>query len=130
MSLFDRLGGVVKAEWNARFGEADDELPAADEARRRPAKERPTTAATEVPGRPSRAAVSDVESAYRVLELKSGASLDEVRFSYQQLARRYHPRTLSKIPDQAYAAQTVLDALTEALELLEGQLLPLPSRQR
>ena len=65
-----------------------------------------------------------------MLEIEQGSTLDEVRAAYRTLARRYHPRTLSKVPDQAYAAQTVLDALTEALEVLEAHLLPLPDARR
>lgn len=140
MSLFDRLGNVVKAEWNARFGDAAEEreeraydeesLKEAEEALRgmRPpsTSARAATAAAKAP----RAAVTDVVSAYRMLELEKGATLDEVRASYRTLARRYHPRTLSKVPDQAYAAQTVLDALTEALEVLEAHLLPLSDGRR
>lgn len=140
MSLFDRLSNVVKAEWNARFGEGEEgreertydeeSLKEAQEAARgrpRPTSSRGVTARTT---RAPRAAVTDVVSAFRMLELEKGATLDEVRASYRRLARRYHPRTLSKVPDQAYAAQTVLDALTEALEVLEAHLLPLPSGRR
>lgn len=139
MSLFDRLGNVVKAEWNARFGEGDDEGSerAADDESVREAEEatraRPRPSgqrAAATPARAPRAAVTDVVSAFRMLELEPGATLDEVRGSYRTLAKRYHPRTLSKVPDQAYAAQTVLDALTEALEVLEAHLLPLPDGRR
>lgn len=140
MSLFDRLGNVVKAEWNARFGEGDEpvderkpdeeSLREAEEAARA-GRARPTGAKAER-ARPTtpRAAVTDVVSAFRMLELAQGATLDEVRASYRTLAKRYHPRTLSKVPDQAYAAQTVLDALTEALEVLEAHLLPLADGRR
>lgn len=124
MGLFDRISTVVKAEWNARFGEHDHALKGESEraARRREAAERPP--------RSAKRAVTDVESAYRVLEVSPHATLDEVREAYRQLARRYHPRTFSPVPDQAHAAQTVLDALTDALELLEVHLLPLPEDRR
>ena len=84
-----------------------------------------TRAATRQPSRRAHQVV-DVQSAWNVLELEPGATLDVVRESYFAHARRYHPRTLSKNADQSYAAQTVLDALTDALELLEAHLLPLP----
>lgn len=135
MALFDRLGNVVKAEWNARFGEDDDALDADDA----PDEAEGTTAprgrpkGSTAPRRPSprRAhTVVDTASAYNVLELQPGATLDVVRESYFALARRYHPRTLSKNADQAYTAQTVLDALTDALELLEAHLLPLPDGRK
>lgn len=121
--FFDRVGKVVKAEWNHRFGEtSDEELAAAiEEAEQAAAQRAPTT--------PLRApAVSDVDGALRVLELSSLPSLDEVRAQYRALARRYHPRTRSSSPDQVHAAHTVLEALTDALELLEEKLLPLPER--
>lgn len=140
MSLFDRLGNVVKAEWHARFGEGEEErdeaapdeesLREANEAARGP-RARPMGAkADPARAKTPRAAVTDVVSAFRMLELEQGATLDEVRGAYRTLAKRYHPRTLSKVPDQAYAAQTVLDALTEALEVLEAHLLPLADGRR
>jgi len=144
MALFDRLGTVVRSEWNARFGEEDDSVGDDEErddeggetsrtessrAARQPIKKggRPqgkTRAAARPPSRRAHQ-VDDVKSAWNVLELQPGATLDVVRESYFAHARRYHPRTLSKNADQAYAAQTVLDALTDALELLEAHLLPL-----
>jgi hypothetical protein len=132
MSLIDRLGGVVKAEWNARFGEDDEDFhdDAADEgdekATRKSGGSRPARRARSAASA-QRVAVSDLESAWRLLELNKGATLDEVRAAYRRLARHYHPRTLSKVADQAYAAQTLLDALTDAVELLEAHLLPLPA---
>lgn len=119
MGLFDRISNVVKAEWHARFGEHEE--PAVDKERGEPrgAPIHPTA-------RARRRAVTDVDSAYRVLELLPGATLDEVREAYRALARRYHPRTYSRVPDQAHAAQTLLEALTDALEVLEEHLLPLP----
>jgi hypothetical protein len=122
--FFDRVGKVVKAEWNHRFGETSDaELAAAIEEAEAAATQRATsTAPTRVP------AVSDVDGALRVLELSSLPSLAEVRAQYRALARRYHPRTRSASPDQVHAAHTVLEALTDALELLEERLLPLPEQ--
>lgn len=120
MSLFDRISTVVKAEWHARFG--DEEEPGRPEA----AKGR-GAAPVHPSGRAKRRAVSDTDSAYRILELSPGATLDEVRAAYQAQARRYHPRTYSRVSDQAHAAQTLLEALTDALEVLEEHLLPLPA---
>ncbi len=138
MSLFDRLGNVVKAEWSHRFGDGDDdeERGASEQALReadaalRGTDSRPSQRAELARAKASRRAVTDVASAWRVLEIEQGCTLDEVRAAYRTLARRYHPRSLSKVPDQAYAAQTVLDALTEALEVLEAHLLPLPDARR
>ena len=73
-----------------------------------------------------RRGVSEASQAYRLLELKDDATLDVVRARYFELAERYHPRTIGDSADKAYAAQTVLETLTDALEILEAHLLPLP----
>jgi hypothetical protein len=119
--FFDRLGRVVKAEWNARFGDLpDDELAQQlDVVEQAPALHRP----------PRAPAVSDVDGALRVLELSSVPTLDVARAQYRALARRYHPRTRARSPDQVHAAQTVLEALTDAIEVLEEHLLPIPGEQ-
>lgn len=126
MSLLDRFGRVVKAEWQHRFGGArqdheapdapQDELRAPHAAGGRPAPAPP----------PRRPAVADVDAALRVLELGGTPTLDEVRARYWELARRYHPKTASANADEAHAARVVVETLTDALELLEEHLLPLP----
>lgn len=113
--LFERIGKVVQAEWTSRVGGKDDGEAPPPRADAVPAR---TTAASRRP---------DVDSAWRMLELEPGASLDEVREAYHRLGRRYHPRTLD--PAHAAAARTVVDALTEAYEVLEEHLLPLPDEQ-
>jgi hypothetical protein len=117
MSVFDRVGKVVKAEWGHRFGRQTEE--ARDRSKGRG---RPSVAATTA----RRPMVADVEGARRVLELTGEPTLAEVRARYQELARRYHPKTGSERADEAQAARVVLEALTDALEILEEQLLPLP----
>lgn len=119
MSVLDRVGKMVRAEWNARkphFGRGHEEQGGA-------ASTSPPTPAGAPPRKP---AVGDVEGALRVLELTGQPTLDEVRARYGELARRYHPKTLSTSADEAHAARVVLEALTDALELLEAHLLPLP----
>ena len=69
-------------------------------------------------------AVVDVEGALRVLELTGTPTLDDVRRQYRALAHRYHPKTRSNVAEEVNAARVVLDALTDALELLEEHLLP------
>jgi len=128
MSVIDRLGQVVKSEWNARFSR-DPEMggkPGKEDKEEVEAalKAATTTAATAKP--PRAAAVSDVDGALRVLELAGSPSLDEVRARYRELARRYHPKTQSEKADDQNAAHVVLEALTDALEVLEDHLLPLP----
>jgi DnaJ-domain-containing protein 1 len=71
-------------------------------------------------------AVTDVDGALRVLELSGSPHLDEVRARYRQLAQRYHPKTVGGRPDEVAAAHVVMESFTEALELLEEHLLPLP----
>lgn len=118
MGLFDRLGGVVKAEWNARFPLEKRAHPGGDSA---------AGARAEGAGPPRRRrAVADADAAYRILEVPQGASLEQVRAAYFQMAKRYHPRSHSAVPDQAHAAQTLLYALTDALEVLEEHLVPAP----
>jgi hypothetical protein len=115
MSVFERLGRAVRAEWAGRESLASRDAAA-------------STSSTPVPAARSRVpAASDVQGALRVLELSGTPSLVEVRAQYARLARRYHPRTLDDNADDAHAARVVGDALTEALELLEEHLLPLPA---
>ena len=112
MNVFERLGRAVRAEWDAV---SRREAPSW-----RPSSSTPPQARARVP------AASDVQGALRVLELSGTPSLSEVRAQYARLARRYHPRTLNDGADDAHAARVVVDALTEALEILEEHLLPLP----
>ena len=126
-TIFDRMGKVVKSEWNHRFHDDEDGAPAdapadataADDGRRAQAGA-PAT-------RPQRRrrGITEPAQAYRILELPVGSTLDEVRAAYFRLANHYHPRTLSKISDQAYAAQSLLITLTDAVEILETELLPI-----
>jgi DnaJ-domain-containing protein 1 len=121
MGLFDRISHVMRAEWNARFAEGDPPpipVPRVDDV----------AAASHIGQRAARRGITDVGSAYRILEVAPTATLDEVRAAYFHQAQRYHPRTHSPVADQAYAAQTVLDALTEALEVVEAHLLPVAHR--
>jgi hypothetical protein len=125
MSVFGRISKVVKSEWNHRFGESPDGGPVVEEPG-------DIVEATEGPRRreapkSKSLAVPDVDAAMRVLELTGAPTLDVVRAQYRVLARRYHPRTQSEVPDQAHAAHVVMLSLTDALELLEEHLLPLPA---
>ena len=107
VSVLDRVGRVVKAEWTHRFrrGAAAASAPAPGATARQPV-------------------VVDVAGALRVLELAGTPSLADVRARYRELAVRYHPKTQSPIATEADAARVVLDALTDALEVLEEHLLP------
>jgi hypothetical protein len=132
MPLFDRLKDVVRSEITHLRNpesrqEAREAKRAAKEAEKEFAKDakdarnKSTVEAT----MPRRApAVVDVEGALRVLELSGSPSIDDVRRQYRALAHRYHPKTRSSVPDEVNAARVVLDALTDALELLEEHLLP------
>lgn len=126
MSVFDRITKVVKSEWNHRFGEDMDDgsvdrvldvdrVDASDGATQGP-----------LPTRARSTSVPDVDGAMRVLELTGVPTLDVVRARYRELACRYHPRTTSEQPDHVHAAHVVLLSLTDALELLEEHLLPMP----
>lgn len=123
MSVLDRFGQVVKSEWNSMFRKDGDDVADAAAAEVEAALATPKPAATTVAKAP---AVTDVDGALRVLELSGSPSLDEVRARYRQLALRYHPKTVGARPDEVAAAHVVMESLTEALELLEEHLLPLP----
>ena len=112
MTLFERFGRVVKAE----IGHLVRRSPSDADAAKRPA------VSASMPRREP--AVVDVEGALRVLELTGSPALADVRAQYRTLARRYHPKTRSAVADEAHSARVVLDALTDALELLEEHLLP------
>lgn len=130
MSVMDRLGQVVKSEWNARFRREDKQTPLQADASRRHAHPPTSTTTTPTSAAAARApTVYDVEGALRVLEITGSTTLDDVRRQHRALSRHYHPKTLSDKTDEAHAARVVLDALTDALELLEEHLLPLPSDQ-
>jgi hypothetical protein len=122
MSVLDRFGQVVKSEWNSMFRKDGDDVADAAAAEVEAALASPKASAN-VPRAP---AVTDVDGALRVLELSGSPHLDEVRARYRQLAQRYHPKTVGGRPDEVAAAHVVLESLTEALELLEEHLLPLP----
>lgn len=138
VSVIDRLGQVVRSEWNARFSrdDVDDDNDADNRAGRDGDGSEPRdgrgdrtgvrSASPATPRAPRGPAVSDVEGALRVLELSGQPTLDEVRAAYRRLARHYHPKTTGPRKDDIQAAHTVQEALTEALELLEEHLLPLP----
>jgi hypothetical protein len=117
--VFDRVSKVAKAEWShlVRSRRDKDDTVASPDDRAPP---RPSTSGLR---RPS---VPDVDAALRVLELERGATLDVVRARYRDMARRYQPKTQSPQADDRDAAQTLMLALTDALEILEEHLLPLP----
>lgn len=131
-NVFERFGKIVKSEWNHRVHHDDDiggkpakeDLEEAERALGRQATA--TTSATMT--KPMRTpAVADVDGALRVLELQPPVpTLDVVRARYRELARHYHPKTQSTKSDDAHAAHVVLEALADALEILEEHLLPLP----
>jgi DnaJ-domain-containing protein 1 len=126
MSVIERLGQVVRSEWSSRF-HRDDELGGKPGKEDVEEVEAALKKQSSTPLKPPRAAaVSDVEGALRVLELQGSPTLDEVRARYRELARRYHPKTRSDKADEQNAAHVVLEALTDALEVLEEHLLPLP----
>lgn len=125
MPLFDRLKDVVRSEITSLRNRASTAPTDAERAhgKGKGKGDNPAVDAT----MPRRApAVVDVDGALRVLELSGSPSLEDVRRQYRALAHRYHPKTRSAVPEEVNAARVVLDALTDALELLEEHLLPLP----
>jgi hypothetical protein len=114
MGIWEQVERRVRGEWDALL-------------QRSRAPHGVTTGAAAPQARARVPAASDVQGALRVLELDGQPSLAAVRAQYQRLARHYHPRTVSGPPDEAHAARVVVEALTEALEILEEHLLPLPA---
>ena len=112
----DRLGKVVRAELTAITQPSD---------RTSPSRSTPTRAAPKDPHHAP--LVTDVDGALRVLELEGEPTLQAVRTRAYDLARHYHPKTTSTDPEEAGAARMVLRAITEAQELLEEHLLPIPA---
>jgi len=122
MSVFDRIGKVVRAELAARFrGEHDtkgDQGAGSSAEQRSPATSQAPTARAPM--------ITDVDGALRALELTTTPTLEQVRARYRELAQRYHPKTRSPNADEARSAHLLQETLTEALELLEEHLLPMP----
>lgn len=120
MGFMERLGKVVRAEISAITHQGQ---------RRSTSEKRGPQPATTPPGAatapPARSPlVTDVDGALRVLELSGEPTLDMVRERAHTLARHYHPKTTSTDVEEARAARLVVQAITEALEILEEHLLP------
>lgn len=62
----------------------------------------------------------DIADCYRLLELKSGATLVEIKTSYRRLARQYHPDI-----NPSNAAKEKFIALSDAYKLLLSTVQPL-----
>lgn len=78
---------------------------------------------------PYRDRMSDFERYYRVLGLKSGASLEEINQAYRQLAFQWHPDRLPKDDLTLQAtAQEKLKALNQARDQLRSRPLHLQAR--
>jgi hypothetical protein len=123
MSVFDRIGKVVRAEIAARFG--SEHAPSKGGQGSPPGTDQgqPTTSQAPSVRAPM---ITDVDGALRALEFNAIPTLEEVRARYRELARRYHPKTRSPNVDEARSAHLLQETLTEALELLEEHLLPMP----
>jgi hypothetical protein len=120
MGFMERLGKVVRAEISA-ITHAGERRSSSVTGGPQPATT-PPGAATTPPARTP--LVTDVDGALRVLELTGEPTLDLVRQRAHELARHYHPKTTSTDAEEARAARLVVQAITEALEILEEHLLP------
>ena len=65
--------------------------------------------------------VKNKRSAYRLLEMNFDATMDQVRISYWALIRKYYPMINNEDNQKALAARRIVDALTEAFEILERE---------
>jgi DnaJ-domain-containing protein 1 len=59
---------------------------------------------------------------YANLELKSGATLDEVERKYRELVQKYHPDKHQKDSDKHRAATELVAQLTKSYETLRAKL--------
>ncbi|MBQ8225441.1 MAG: DnaJ domain-containing protein [Bacteroides sp.] len=63
---------------------------------------------------------NSVEAAYKVLEIASTATDDEVKKAYRKLALKHHPDTVSALgPDVQKASEEKFKQITEAYELIK-----------
>lgn len=120
MGFLDRLGKVVRAEISAVV-RPDARAPGGSTSTATTPPRATTTPPTPTTRSPL---VTDVDAALRVLELPAEATLDAVRQKARDLSRHFHPKTRSADPEEVRAARLVLEAITEAQELLEEHLLP------
>ncbi len=63
----------------------------------------------------------ELEKAYRVLKIEKNATSEEVKNSYRELAKKYHPDLYQNNP-LAYLAEEKLKEVNEAYEVLEDYL--------
>lgn len=63
----------------------------------------------------------ELEKAYRVLKVEKSAILEEIKNSYRELAKKYHPDLYQNNP-LAYLAEEKLKEVNEAYEVLEDYL--------
>ena len=63
---------------------------------------------------------NSVESAYKVLEIESSATDDQVKRAYRRLALKHHPDTVASLgPDVQKASEEKFKLITEAYELIK-----------
>lgn len=63
----------------------------------------------------------ELEKAYRVLKVEKTATSEEIKNSYRELAKKYHPDLYQNNP-LAYLAEEKLKEVNEAYEILEDYL--------
>lgn len=63
----------------------------------------------------------ELEKAYRVLKIEKNATSEEIKNSYRELAKKYHPDLYQNNP-LAYLAEEKLKEVNEAYEVLEDYL--------
>lgn len=120
MDMIDRLSRLLRsfipddeAPWDPDLSRAWEEL---DDylGEGRSEFHRPGSAA------PRREA-APLEREYRVLELPTGASMDEVRDSYKRLLRKYHPDRFVGSPEKQRAATEVTQAVIAAYRAIRAR---------
>lgn len=120
-NLLDRIGNYLRSEVGS--------LVDSDEAELGQAPDVDLTAQTVTPRRTSMPFAKtrlSPKMAFKYLGIPEESSLELVRERYQERVHTVHPRSMKGSEEQRQTAQTTLDNLTDALEVLERELLPMP----
>lgn len=71
----------------------------------------------------------DVKSAYYILGLEPGASVDKIKQAYRQLVKIWHPDCFSD-PEKKQQAEKKIKTINEAYDLLKSYQPPLPNTSK
>lgn len=64
--------------------------------------------------------MTGLEQYYRILKIESGASVEEIKKAYRQLAKKWHPDNFNDSPEKAELAEAKFLEIHEAYEILKN----------